>query len=215
MANWRESFRYGPICILALGIALFAILVREGSLTRAIVVSLCGATLAIAAITSNGARGRRRRASALAISLLVAGTALTAIGTLSATVVSATAGAFAIATVVAIGGGLLRLLREHGVTVQAVAGGLAIYALIGLVFSFAVDVAARAGDQKFFANGIDGQLSDHVYYSFTVMTTTGLGDLAPATRPGRMLATAEMLFGQIYLVTVVALLISNVRRKAR
>jgi hypothetical protein len=209
----RQSFRYGPICLIALGIVLFAIAAREGQLTRAIVVGLAGAALAIAAVTSSLKAAERRRAGAAAAGLLAAVTVLTALDVLSPGEASAAAGAFATATVVTIVGGLLRLIRERGVTVQAVAGGLAIYALIGLVFAFAIDVAARAGSHAFFASGSDGNLSDHVYYSFTVLTTTGFGDFAPATRPSRMLATGEMLFGQIYLVTVVALLVSNVRRR--
>ena len=111
-----------------------------------------------------------------------------------------------------IEGDPVRLVRARGVTVQAVAGGLAIYLLIGLVFAFAVAVFAKYGDGAYFTNGKDGTLGQQAYFSFTVMTTTGLGDFAPATQGGRAFATLEMLFGQVYLVTVVALLVSNLRR---
>jgi hypothetical protein len=37
----------------------------------------------------------------------------------------------------------------------------------------------------------------------------GYGDLTMAGSPGRMIAATEGLLGQIYLVTVVALLVSN------
>ena len=210
--GWRESFRYGPICLLALGTALFAIICPEGNFDRAVVIALCGTMLAIAVITSNLTSGERHRAATGATILMVGLTVLTLLGTLSATVVAVASGLFAAATVLAIVGGLVKLVRTQGVTIRAVAGGLAIYALIGLVFAFAVDVAARVGGKPFYLSGIDGTLSEHVYYSFTIMTTTGLGDFAPGRSGGRTLAAAEMLFGQIYLVTVVALLISNVRR---
>ena len=44
------------------------------------------------------------------------------------------------------------------------------------------------------------------------MTTTGFGDLTAAYDLGRSLAVTEALFGQIYLVTVVALIVGNLGR---
>jgi hypothetical protein len=43
----------------------------------------------------------------------------------------------------------------------------------------------------------------------------GYGDLTPAGDLGRMLAATEALLGQIYLVTVVALLVANIGRGRR
>ena len=54
-----------------------------------------------------------------------------------------------------------------------------------------------------------GNASEHVYYSFTVLTTTGFGDLTAAHGVGRALAVLEMLMGQIYLVTVISILIGR------
>jgi Ion channel len=48
-----------------------------------------------------------------------------------------------------------------------------------------------------------------VYFSFTVLTTTGFGDFTAATHLGRALAVIEMLVGQIYLVTVIGVLVGN------
>ena len=45
------------------------------------------------------------------------------------------------------------------------------------------------------------------------MTTTGFGDFTPAQRGGRAVAVLEMLIGQIYLVTVISLLVGNLRRR--
>ena len=42
------------------------------------------------------------------------------------------------------------------------------------------------------------------------ITTVGYGDFTAAGSLGRMLAVTEALIGQIYLVTVVALLVSNI-----
>ena len=45
------------------------------------------------------------------------------------------------------------------------------------------------------------------------LCTVGYGDLVPAADLARTFAVAEMLFGQIYLVTVVALIVSNLGRR--
>jgi hypothetical protein len=211
---WRDSFRYGPICGLAIGLMAFAILFNEGAFVRGGIAALSGAMLIVAAITSSAKPAERRAMAVGAVALMGAVTILAFADVLSATAVSIAASAFSTATVVAVVGGLARLVRERGVTIQAVAGGLAIYVLVGLVFAFVIDVAARTGANAYYGEKGDGTLSEHVYYSFTVMTTTGFGDFAAATQFGRMLAAAEMLFGQIYLVTVVALLVSNMRRRS-
>jgi hypothetical protein len=44
------------------------------------------------------------------------------------------------------------------------------------------------------------------------MTTTGFGDLTAAHDVGRSLAITEALIGQIYLVTLVALIVGNLGR---
>ena len=52
-----------------------------------------------------------------------------------------------------------------------------------------------------------------MYFSFTVLTTTGFGDLTAQNPLGRALAVLEMLVGQIYLVTVIGVLVGNFRRR--
>ncbi|MCL2768523.1 MAG: ion channel [Solirubrobacterales bacterium] len=110
--------------------------------------------------------------------------------------------------------GVVRLIGEHGVTIQAVAGALTSYLLIGLLFALIVRFVVAAGSGHYFAqsSGSHVTLSEEIYFSFTTLTTTGYGDLTPTTNVGRMLSVLEMLIGQIYLVTVIGLLIGNLRR---
>ena len=107
--------------------------------------------------------------------------------------------------------GLARLVGERGVVLQVVLGALAVYVLVGLVFGFVVGAVAAGTDGAYFASGTDATQSARLYYSFTVLTTTGFGDLTAATRGGRALAVLEMLLGQLYLVTVIATLVGNLR----
>jgi hypothetical protein len=101
-------------------------------------------------------------------------------------------------------------LRTAGaLTGRTVLGALCIYLLIGTLFTFAYALLATVDANPFFADGEAANLSSLEYFSFTTQTTVGFGDLAPATRAGRALAMAQALIGQIYLVTVVALVVSN------
>ena len=111
--------------------------------------------------------------------------------------------------------GLLRLLREHGVTGQAVAGSLAIYLSTGLIFAWIVGFVAQVSSTPYFAQHTNGTQGEKVYFSFTVLTTTGFGDFTPATPAGHALAVIEMLTGQLYLVTVIGLLIGNFAGRRR
>ena len=121
-----------------------------------------------------------------------------------------------VAVPVVIVRGVLRLLRERGVTVQAVAGALAIYLSIGLVFAWIISFITVVDSTPYFAQHTNGTAGDRVYFSFTVLTTTGFGDFSAATPAGHALAVIEMLTGQLYLVTVIGLLIGSfVERRKR
>ena len=61
----------------------------------------------------------------------------------------------------------------------------------------------------YFAQHTSGTEGERVYFSFTVMTTTGFGDSSAATPVGRALAVIEMLTGQLFTVTVIGALIGN------
>ena len=52
------------------------------------------------------------------------------------------------------------------------------------------------------------QGSDFLFFSYTTLTTTGYGNLVPAGQLGRMVSGLEMMIGQIFLVTLVAGLVS-------
>ena len=111
--------------------------------------------------------------------------------------------------------GVLRLLRERGVTVQAVAGALAIYIAVGLVFAWIIGFIIHLSSTPYFAQHANGTVGDRVYFSFTVLTTTGFGDFSAATPAGHAVAVIEMLTGQLYLVTVIGILIGSfVSRRA-
>jgi voltage-gated potassium channel Kch len=69
------------------------------------------------------------------------------------------------------------------------------------------------GESDFFQNGAHAT-SDFLYFSFATLTTVGYGDFVAQTSLGRSLAITEALIGQIYLVTVVAVIVSNLRPRS-
>ena len=54
-----------------------------------------------------------------------------------------------------------------------------------------------------------GSYSTFVYYGFVTLTTLGYGDITPDTSLARSLSTFTALFGQLYLVIIMAILIGK------
>jgi hypothetical protein len=209
------GYRYGGVLLLTLAIAVFALVAPEGRAVRAIELFAAGGTLLVAVLTSKAPAGTRRAAGiGLAVAVAAAGI-VAALGGIHVALTLAITAAILIVTIAIILAGLVRLIMERGVVLQAVLAAVCVYVLVGLAFGFVIGAIATGGHNEYFAQGTDGVQSQRVYYSFTVLTTTGFGDFTAATRPGRALAVLEMLLGQLYLVTVIALLVGNLRRRAQ
>ena len=97
--------------------------------------------------------------------------------------------------------------HEGAVTMHTMFGVLCIYPARHALL-LRLRLGGRRRIDAFFASGIDADISDYLYFSFATMTTVGYGDLVAATDVGRSVAIAEALIGQIYLVTVVAVIVA-------
>jgi hypothetical protein len=205
----RAQFRYGAVFFLVLTLLLFEVIAPSKGWARAIDVAVAGAALGVAVAT-----GRQRRAVRRTRTRLVGIFALVMIIGIAAGLFGP-AVAFAAVTVlvacipVAIGGGLLRLVRQSGVTIQVVAGALTVYLVVGLLFASVISFAATVESGDYFKQGPNVSNGERVYYSFTVLTTTGFGDYTAAQPFGHALAVLEMLTGQLYLVTVIGIVVGN------
>jgi len=112
--------------------------------------------------------------------------------------------------------GVIRSRREQSVvTVQDVLGVLCVYLLLGMLWAYVYGALDRLGDGPFFADGAAATTSNCLYFSFTTLTTVGYGDLTARSELGHTIAVCEALVGQIYLVTVVAVLVSNLGASGR
>ena len=109
--------------------------------------------------------------------------------------------------------GVIRHLRDSGrVTLDAVYGAIAIYLLIGAFFASIDDAVGTIGSPPFFAQTANPPFETYLYFSYVTLATLGYGDFTPASSLARALAITEALSGQLYLVTVVAVLVSNIGR---
>ena len=106
-------------------------------------------------------------------------------------------------------GAILRtVLAETEVGFRTILGAISVYTILGLLFSFLYAAMDRVQSTPFFGTSVSVNGGDFLFFSYTTLTTTGYGNLVPAGQPGRMFAGLEMLMGQIFLVTLVAGLVS-------
>ncbi len=110
--------------------------------------------------------------------------------------------------------GVVRSLRaRQAVTLEAVFGVLCVYILLGMFYAYLYGSINQLGGAPFFAGAQPATVSHCLYFSFTTLTTVGYGDLTARTNLGHTLSVSEALVGQIYLVTVVSLIVANLGRE--
>ncbi len=108
-----------------------------------------------------------------------------------------------------------RVAHHTRVTEQTILGALCVYVLIGLVFANADYGLQLASGSSFFAQPGHHGPADFAYFSYITMATVGYGDLTPANGLPRTYAVTEALAGQIFLVVMVARLVSLYRPRGR
>jgi voltage-gated potassium channel Kch len=102
---------------------------------------------------------------------------------------------------------LRRAFSHRKVTLNTVAASLAAYLLLGLIFT-SLYRFVNIVDGPFFTQGSVNAFI-YEYFSYVTLTTVGYGDYTAAANSGRTLAMVEALMGQVFLVTIVALVVST------
>ena len=103
---------------------------------------------------------------------------------------------------------LHRVIRHRRVTSETVLGALCSYVLLGFLFAFVYLAVNDLRDGPFFAQPGPHEQSEYVYFSFVALTTLGFGDLSPSVGLPQGLTVLEALLGQVFLVTLVARLVT-------
>jgi len=101
------------------------------------------------------------------------------------------------------------VLDRRPITTDKVFGAVAAYILIALSFASLFGFLQVFEPNAFsatIAHGVDGRLnwSDLMYFSFTVLTSTGFGEITPATPVARSLIVIEQVLGVMYVAFLVA-----------
>jgi hypothetical protein len=204
----RIADAYGLVLLLI--IITFVVMMTlppEGWGGRIAAITIAALT-AIVAFTSSDVRSARVRLAAVIAGVAVAaGAVATAVS--SERLLALAFGAVAIMLAVAAVTILRRVIvGAREVDFRTILGAISVFTLLGLLFGFLYFALGRWGHEPFFAGHAAARSSDYLFFSYTTLTTTGYGNLVPAGRVGESFAVLEMLVGQIFLVTLVAGLVS-------
>ena len=97
---------------------------------------------------------------------------------------------------------------RRAVDQETVLGAIAAYLIVGMCFAFTYRAIGLVQPTPFFGAEGPGDMSQSLFFSFVTLTTTGYGNLVPATNPEQSLAVMEAVLGQLFLVTAVAKIIT-------
>jgi hypothetical protein len=202
----RVSDAFGLVFVLVMVTYVLASLLENRGWTSVVLTVATSAT-SVVALTSSHARGPAVRI-AVVLSVLTVGLAM----------IGAAAGNhdwLNLATLiqvslltVAMGAVLRRVVMAPEVGSRTILGALSVYAVLGILFTFLYGVIDRVQGGPFFEGHAHPASSDFLFFSYTTLTTTGYGNLVPGGQPGRLISGLEMMMGQIFLVTLVAGLVS-------
>jgi hypothetical protein len=101
------------------------------------------------------------------------------------------------------------VMRTERVTMDTIFGGLAVYLLLGLVFTqiYMLLLFLDADAVRFNSGEQLKDVAAVAYYSFATLTTLGVGDVVPLSKVARAMASLEAVVGQVYLTVLVARLV--------
>jgi hypothetical protein len=203
----RIGEAYGLVLVLILvTFTVTMTLPPEGWGGRVAAMAVAGLT-AIVALTSSHVSQARVRVAVAVAAASVAATAI-AQATTSDRLLSLAFIAISILLAIAAGTILRRVISAIEVDFRTILGAISVFTLLGLLFAFLFLAFGHWTHTEFFTGVPHPRSSDYLFFSYTTLTTTGYGNLVPAGTVGQSFAVFEMLVGQIFLVTLVAGLVS-------
>jgi hypothetical protein len=121
--------------------------------------------------------------------------------------------------IVIAGAVLYRVLRDGPITTHRIQGAVAVYLMMGLIWAMAYSLIYIVDPSSFdLGRSIEDMgdlmgihtrgMSRLIYFSFVTMTTLGYGDITPQSKLADDLVILQALTGQIYLVVIMARLVS-------
>lgn len=202
----RASDAFGLVLLLVLATYVLASLIANEGWTAVVLLVVTTATSVVALVSSHARPQVVRGAiafSALSIVLGAIGAATDDRNWLNvASMIQVTLLAIAMLAV------LRRVVTTAEIGSRTILGAVSVYTVLGILFSFAYSTIDHIQSGRFFSEVADPKGSEFLFFSYTTLTTTGYGNLVPGGQPGRLVSGLEMMAGQIFLVTLVAGLVS-------
>jgi hypothetical protein len=197
--------------ILVIIILAYAVIIGLGETA----VGAPGRLLLLGYLLGEAVRPHRRWRPAVWVTSAVMVLAAIWVGAVApAAVASGLVGGFSLVlTAAVIAAVALRIRRHARVDTPTVLGVLAVYLLLALLFE-SINQLFAAFDPDGYLHGVSGlpTVSDQLYFSVITMATVGYGDIVPGSEVARAVAVVEALTGQLYLVSVVAVVVGGWRR---
>jgi hypothetical protein len=202
----RISDAYGLVLVLVLTTYVLASLLSNHGWTS-VLITLSAAATSVVALTSSEAHRTTVRVAVLFAALSVLLAVVEAI-TGERTWLNLASFIEIILLTIASLAILRRVVTSAEVGFRTILGAISVYTVLGILFTFVYGTIDRLQGGPFFSEVGQAKSGDFLFFSYTTLTTTGYGNLVPAGQPGRMVAGLEMMIGQIFLVTLVAGLVS-------
>jgi hypothetical protein len=207
----RARQRYGLLLIAIVSAFLVQGIASPGPWEQVFVTALLALTLLLALWAANSRLRLMQLAFAVAVLLVLFSIAEAVAGNVGGAGIRLANLLLVVLAPPSVVLGVVRSLRANsGVTIEAVLGVICLYLLAGMAFALIYGAVANLSG-GFFTNGVAATSARCLYYSFTTLTTVGYGDLTAESNLGHTLSVTEALVGQIYLVTIVSVLVSNLR----
>jgi hypothetical protein len=213
LEGWFErhspGYRYGWVLLFLTATFIVMAGGPPDPWTRVVTVFFQGLTLLAALLASRAGRRLLRIASVVVLLALIA-----AIATVVVSGSKEPSGVFfaldvllAATAPVVIG---RALWRRQVVDIHTVLGAVCIYVLLGMMFAFLYAAVDRLGADPFFVQTSHPTVPIYLYFSYITQTTVGYGDYTAAGDLGHAMAVIQAMLGQLYLVTVIAVLVSRI-----
>jgi hypothetical protein len=163
--------------------------------------------LVVAAI---GATTGRTLYALLALAAVFGGIRAAALASGTRALLGTSEATWIVVSMVAVVATLRHALRRGPVDGERIFAALSVYILTGLVFGMGYWLCEQAWPGSLSVASGSGELSFSraVYFSFVTLASLGYGDIVPVSAPARGMAILEVIGGQMYLVVLVARLVS-------
>jgi hypothetical protein len=169
----------------------------------AVLVTVLTGMMLLVAVSASGTRHRVVMVSRVVVAFTVAAAILSALIGAESSTVGIVWVLLILATPLLV---LRRVLNHTEVTSETLFGAVSVYLLVAVAGTYVFLLIQVLSQHDFF--GSDQPTTAFMYFSLVTISTLGYGDLAPIGEAPRAAAATVAVVGQIYLVVVVARLVS-------